>query len=323
MSLDTHVPQFVHNQIQTYRYWYELQPFTAYDPELSTGEETIFAIRNIPADVGSHLAIMSHVAASQTEHVYLRMDGPVAVQSQYTKAFPSGLMPIMNGANDGLRSNTHLALKWNNNTGATVKPAQVNYAGALKRITTADKVLRGLPLDSTDKTLQKKYQIHNQGLRPITINEMLDRVWRRSIITEHVWSWTGTVGTSPTDVPVFTVPSGRVFVLHSLAGSMPSGSVGNMVMVSLDRDTQKNHVEVFVDNAPGLHQPFPMWVTARDSFQIAYQAQTSTDNVALRLAWYEVDITGLLSVVLGQTNPADLKGEERELYDRLRAGVVA
>ncbi len=323
MSLDTSVPQFRHKQIQAYRYWYELQPYTAYDPELATGEETIFQIRNLPADVGEYLAVVSHVAASRAESLYVRIDGPVTAHSQYTQAFPTGLVPTWQGPDDGLRSSTHLALKWNNNTGSTVKPAQLNYAGALKRLTTADKVIRGLPLDSTDRALQKKYQIYKQGLRPVTIPEMLDRLWRRAILTEHVWTWSGTVGTSPTDIPIFTTPKGTVFVLHALAGAMPSSDVGNRVMVSLSRDTQQNHCEVLVDNTPGLHVPWPLWITARDSFQITLQAQSSTDNVHLRLAWYEVEVTDLLSVVLGQTNPADLKGESKELYDRLRAGVVA
>ena len=47
--------------------------------------------------------------------------------------------------------------------------------------------------------------------------------------------------------------------------------------------------------------------------RIVLQAQTATNNVVVRLGWYRVKITGLLSVVLGDTNPSALTGEDRHL----------
>lgn len=323
MSLYPGVPQFVHNHIQNYKYWYEQQPYTAFDAGLVPGEEEIFEIQNLPADVGPKMAIMGNVAASPTANLVVRVEGPVTVQNQSTLSFPSGLVPVMDGPDDGERSTSKIALKWLNNTGAVIDNTQVNYTGALKQLTTADKVMRGLPMDATDLRLQKKYQIYNQGLRPITIDEMKDRIWRRAILDEDFFTAAVNVGTTITYVPQFVVPSGTAFVLHRLAAVIPSASIGNMVSLSITRDTQQNHVEVLLDNAPGLNVPWPLWVTAKDSFQISYVAQAATNNVALRLSWYRVKITGLLSVVLGQTDPTELKGEEKELYDRVRAGVIA
>jgi hypothetical protein len=326
VALYPNVPQFTHDQLQRYRYWYELHPYTAYDAALPPGEETIFEFQNLPSDVPNQLALLTHLGTTNTANISLRVDGPVTSRTENTTAFPSGLLPVMAGNEEGERSTTKMALKWLNNTGATATTVQqVNYAGALKQLTTADKVMRGLTLDATDLALQKKYQIYNQGLRPLTIEEMKDRIWRRAILDNDFLAATVDVGTTSLDIPPYTVPAGTVVVLHTLAVSIPSNAVGNFITLSIDRDTQRGQIQVLLDNAPtpGLLYPWPLWLTVTNSFAVHLIAQTATSGVSIRIGWYRVKITGLLSVVLGQTNPADLTGVEKELYDRLRAGVVA
>ena len=323
MALYPGVNQFTHDVLQTYRYWYEQRPFTAWDPSLAPGEETIFEIQNLAGDVGPQMAVMSHLATVPTTGVTLRVDGPANARSEVTTAFPPNLVPVMAGREEGERSTSKLALKWLNNTGAAVTNAQVNYAAALKQLTTADKVMRGLPLDATDQALQKKFQIYNQGLRPLSLEEMQDRIWRRTILDEDFLTATVTAGPTPVYIPQYTVPKGTVVVLHSLAASIPSGSVGNTITLTIARDTQQHVVEVLLDNAAGLQTIWPLWIAATQSFQVVYQAQTTTDNVSFRLGWYRVKITGLLSVVLGQSDPRELTGVEKDLWEKLRAGVIA
>lgn len=318
------VPQFDKIQIQQYRYGYEQMPYTAFDPDLAVGEETIFEFQDLPRDTNTpYLALVNNLASTQTADLFLRFAGPGVTRTESTLCFPNGLLPVMPTRDNGERSTSKMALKWYNNTGGTVTNAQVNYVGALKELTTADKVLRGLPLSPQDLAYQKKFQIYQQGLRPVTVEETLTRIWRRSIVDEDFFTGVVNVGTTPTAIPRFTVPAGTVFVVHSLAASLPSGSVGNQVIFNLDRDNQNNHLQVFLDNAPGLGVPWPLWITAKNSIRITLQAQTATNNVAIRLGWYRVKITGLLSIVLGETAPDQLTGEERHLYELYRAGVVA
>lgn len=323
MSLYTGVPQFTRDQIQTYRYWYEAQPFTAFDPSLAAGQEEIFEIQNLADDVVDQLAIISHVATNQQATVTLLLEGPTNTRNEYTAAMPPNLLPAMDSIRGGERSTSKIGLSWNNVTAAAVANMQTNYVGALKRLTTADKVMRGLPLNPTDQRLQKKFQIYNQGLRPLSIPEMLDRIWRRAIIDEDFVAIATDAATSTLALPEYRMPAGTVAVLHRLAGSIPAGDIGNQVQLILDRDSQKNHVEVLLDNAPGLQYPWPMWITAQNTFRISYKAQTATNGIAFRLHWYRVKITGLISVILGQSDPTELTGEELQLYERVRAGVIA
>lgn len=324
-SLAAEVGQFEHHQLQTYQDWYEALPYTAYISHLSTSGEPIFTIQNLAKDTGQHesLALLSKVGATRTSDVYLHIDGPHKSRRVYTQSLPSGLTPFMAGSDDGERSASKLGLRWANNTGSTVTDQQANYVGALKRLTTADKVMRGHTLTTSDKHLQKKYQIHNQGLRPLTIREMQDRIWRRAILDEDVFSAVVDVGTSETDIPRFTVPSGQVYIVHSLAASIPSGDVGNRVVLKMDRDSQVDHVQVLLDNAPGMDHPWDMWMSARHDFRIKYMANTSTSSVAIRVGWYRVKVTGLISVVMGQSSVSDLSKEEQSIYEKLLAGVIA
>ena len=318
------VPQFSHKQLQTYRYGYEQMPYTAWDPDLAVGEETIFEFQDLSQDTAvPYLALVNNLAATPTANVFLRLAGPGVPRQEATQCFPSGLAPVMAERDNGERSTSKMALKWFNNTGAVANNQQVNYVGALKALTTADKVLRGLPLTAEDRAYQKKFQIYLQGLRPLTVEETLTRIWRRSIVDEDFFTGVLNVGAAELSIPRFTVPAGTVFVIHSLAASIPSASVGNLVTLSLDRDTQENHMQVLLDNAPGLGTPWPLWITTKNTMRIVLQAQTATNNVVVRLGWYRVKITGLLSVVLGDTNPSALTGEDRHLYELLKAGVVA
>lgn len=325
MSLVSGIPQFTKQQLETYRYFYEVIPYTAYDPDLVPGSETIFSVQNVQDAAPGKLAVVNHYAvAPSNASLTLEVEGAGSsnIENQTSQAFPAGLVPILTSAGDGRRATSKLALKWVNASGAVIPTVQTNYAGALKDLTTADKVLRGLPLNAQDQKYQKKFQIYQQGLRPITIEEMKDRIWRRSIVDEFVTTGSVSATSTATAIPQFTVPAGTVAVLHSLAASIPSADVGNQVTLAIDRDAQENHVEILADNAPGLANPFPLWVTATNSFTLRYSAQTTT-TVTYRLAWYQVKVTGLLSVILGQSNPTELTGEELTLYEKIRAGVVA
>lgn len=323
-ALAAEATQFIHQQIAQYRYWYERLPYTALAGSLPPLQSEIFSIQNVAKDTRRQgLAIVSGFAASPAANLLLQVTGPEKQTNEYTQAFPANLAPIAAGLEDGERSDSKLALTWINNSGAPITNAQANYYGAIKQLTTADRILRGLPLTTEDERLAKKFQLVGQGLHPLSLREMIQQGWLRSVVDEDYLTAVLDVGTTVTAIPPYTPPPGTVLVVHTIAAALPAGSVGNLVQLTIDRDNQDNHLTVLLDNAPGLATPWRPWMTATESLRFSLQAQTATAGVLLRIHWYRVKITGVLSVLIGQSLPEELPPIERDLYDKIRAGVIA
>jgi|GEM_PF-2063476 len=335
MAIASEASAFQANQPTLYRNWYEKLPYTALDQALPPGEENLFLVEELAEHVPDRLAILSDIATTNTNaNVWLRIQGPANTVTQYTAAWPGGLQPVFTAPGDGVRSTSKLGLQWvNNTTAALTSPYQANYAVAVKQLTTADRLVRGLPVPpgSEDADLVTLYQLTQTTVRPMSLTEMLDRIWRRAIVSEEVWTTVTTVGTEVLNPPRISAPAGTVLVLHRIAAAVPSGSVGNLVQLTLDRDGQQGLVTMLLDNAPGLNQPWDVWVTAAKSWQPHLVAATATNNVTVRIEYYRVRLTALLDIIVGNTDIHALRAKPNKTlaeqqvvaqYNQIRAGVV-
>lgn len=315
---------FDHDQMNTYRYWYEKLPYTALDQALPVGPEQLVNIQDVFTDTGgSQYAILSSLAATPQPGVSLQVQGPKTLRSEALAAFPPNLVPVMAGIEDGERSTGLLGLTLMNNSGAALTtPTQVNYCGALKQVTVADKIIRGIPLSSGDQALQKKYQMHGQGLRPNALRHMIDRAFMSQVIDEDVQTAVLNVGNTLIPIGPFQPNPNEILVLHSVAAALPQGSVGNLVSLIVRRDNQLNHLTILLDNAAGLGQPFPFWLTATQTLGFAVTAATATDGVVIRLNWYRLRLSLVLRIMLGLISQDELPHAEADLWNQVKAGVL-
>ena len=328
MSLATQATRFDHAQIAQYRYWYERLPYTAYDPGLAPNATEIVTIQDLAADTqGQQLAVLGQVASTPVSNVSLQAQADALNRTWPTVGWPASLAPVAARPDDGLRATQQLLLSAANATGAALtSPFQVNFSGALKPLSTADRLLRGLPLSARDHELAAKFQLRpGEGLRPLSLAEALDHAFRRAILSEDWQTYTLTAGTAAAALPAITVRAGggEIAVLHSVAASIPSASVGNLVQLTLGRDTQTTHDTLLLDNAAGLGTPWTCWSTALQRWQPSVQAVTATDNVVIRLGWYRVRFTTLLMGLFGLIDPRTADKTTQDLLDRLEAGVLA
>lgn len=329
MALLSGVSTFRQVQEQVYRYGYERMPYTALDPALATGLESLITIQNAGKDTNYQgMAIVSDLAVTPTATVNLVLQGEASSRVLPTLGWNTGLEPALTAPDGGLRSTGKVSLQWQNNTGAALTTAQqLTFHGAVKRLTTADKVVQGLYQQApwwtaTDERLYGQYPQIAQGLRPLSIDEMLTAIFRRAIVDEVVQTWTFDANQAlpAAQFGPYSVDTGYVYVWHSAAASFPSGSVGHGVILTAQRDTTQTLLEVFLDNAT-LQYPWRPWVIAEDSlgWSAAPLGATATNGVTVRLAWYKVQITPLLQAWL---NP-QASGVDPHLADKVMAGVYA
>lgn len=316
--------QFIHSQIQEYRYWYERLPYTALDMALPTGEEDIIRSTNLATATNrTQMAWVSDLATTPTANVAIRtvLDGDRATLP--TVLWPTGLIPIETESHRAYRAFDTLHLSWfNNNAAALTSPVQFNYYGAMKTLTTADKLLYGLTdrLTPEDRQYIKKFAM-TDNLRPLTLHEGLDHVFRRAILQNvEVGATVNAVATPVTWT--FTPRSGELLVWHTLAASIPSGSVGNFITLQVDRDTQEDHLSLLLDNTPGLQQPWHPWMVAVQQIQFAVSATTATSGVVVRFGYYRVKKTRLIQILLGLLHPSEMTAQDRHWQDQLTAGII-
>jgi hypothetical protein len=327
MALATQPTLFDHTQLSTYRYWYEQLPYTAYDGGLSTGATPLVAIQDLTADTqGKQLALLGGIATTPVSNVSLQAQADALNRNWPTVGWPSGLAPIGTRPDDGLRATQQLLLTANNTSGAALtSPFQLSFTGALKQLTTADRILRGLSLSAQDRALAAKFQLGLDGMKPLTIRESLEQAFGRAVLSEDWQTYTLTATSTASPLPALTVDAvGReALVLTSIAASIPTASVGNLVSFTLGRDTQTQHLTVLLDNAAGLDTPWPVWCTALQRFTLSVTAATTTDNVVLRLGWSRVRLTTVLQALFGLLDVASLDRASQDLVEKLQAGVVA
>lgn len=324
MSISNLADAFDHTTILGFRYWYEQHVFTAYDPALPTGTEELFNLSDVLKDTGNQqMALLSGLAVTNTANVSLNMHINRESYTLPTVGFPPGLLGDTDQTYRGLG---RLGVSWANNTGATLStPQQANYYGALKTLTTADKVLYQLPsslLTPTDQEYIKKYNIRGQGLRPLTLTETLAHAFGRAVVQEEIRSYVLNIGTTTQYVGPFETRPDEIIVIRSLSAAPPYGSVGNLMQWSWSRDNQDRYITLLLDNACGLACGWSVWITAKHSFGFTVKAETATNNVPVQIRWWRVRYTTLLRALLGDLPAKSLSKEDQHLLEQVEAGII-
>jgi len=310
-------------QAVPFSYWYEARPYTWLDTALPAGPEALVSLSQVadvardPSMAGPVLAVVSDLAVSPQGGVNLVVqtggtahpEGPGATAAWPvpqaatwpTTAWPSGLAPTMPGPRDGWLTPAQLQLSWQNTTGAALTtPMQTTATIALTPLTAWQQQLIGLPLPPALAALWQRYQAY---LEPWDLRTMLDQVWEGAWIGDGTAAQVVNAGSTPAVLGPFPVTPGTVSVLRDVAVGLPSGSVGNQILLSVFRDSTQPTHSWWADNAAGLATPFRCWITARQRLSLQVTAQTATTGVAVRLRWRVYRLTPVLQALLGLAAP--------------------
>lgn len=316
--------QLIHSQIQESRYWYERLPYTALDMALPTNNEDIIRSTNLATATNKlDMALISEIATTPANNVTVRavIDGDRVTLP--TQMWPGGLIPLETDSHRAYRAFDTLHVSWfNNGTTALTTPVQFNYYGAIKRLTTADKILYGLTNRFTPEDTQyiKKFAM-TDNLRPLTLHEGIDHIFRRAIVQDVEVGYV--INPNATPIPwTFTPRAGELLVWHTLAASIPSGSVGNFITLQVNRDTQEDHLSLLLDNTPGLQQPWRPWMVAIQDMTFQVSAITATTGVVVRFGYYRVKKTRLIQILLGLLHSSEMTAQDRHWQDQLNAGII-
>ncbi len=311
---------FSDSQAQLAKFWYEKVPYTYLNNSLQVGKTVPMVINNLASTTkNSKMAILSDLGVTQSSNVYLTTQSNSKTPMTATTGYPSNLAPVFTDRDSGLRSTNALSLYFLNNTGASVANVQLNYSVGVKNLTVADKVMLNLPLTSPEQHLQQKFEIGNQGLRPLSLSRSLEQTWLSRVVSEEVYAYEQTATTYPTALETTTPGAGEILVLTSIAiGGVP---IGNQVTLTITRDQDNNYVQVLGDNA-NINTPFDCWVPARRNIIANISAVTTTADVTIRLTVLRLSISSVLLSMFGLVNPSTLSKSELNLYEQVLAGVV-
>lgn len=315
--------QFNDTQIGLIRYFYEKLPYTSYYSSLTSGGTTVNQVRDASSanKHGEFMSITSDIAVTQNTGVDILLYGAANNINNSTDAYPPNLSTTMNHKDAGIRSTKSSSITLQNNTGASISGFQVNYCGAGKKLSVADKVLRGLPIqDSFEQMLQNKFRIQGQGLRPLSVSRMLDQVFMSQILDNVSYAQSLSSVTSSVQT-VFNLQAAHntVLVVRSIASQ---ATIGNLVSINIARDNQDNYVSILADNM-SLDNPIPVWIPVMNSLSLTMSAVTTTANVPVYLSVYHIKLSTVIKALFGMLNYNSLSGEDKTLYEQVLAGVIA
>jgi len=237
-----------------------------------------------------------------------------------TLAFPTGLAPILSGPNDGIRDTSKISLSILNSSGSAAANLYCTYLGGVKQLTTAEKVMLGVPLTSEDRRLVAKYHIGEQGFRPFALERSLQTAWYSRIVSQDAYAYVLNASPSLSTFENLSPGPDEIVVLTSLAiGNCPAGNLVNLV---INRDSDLSYVSILGDTL-SLDQPFSTWIPARSNLAFQLTASTSTTGVAIRFTALRIKLSLVLRVLFGELTPTDMSEiGDRELYDQVVAGTV-
>lgn len=300
-------------QAQRARYWYERLPYTFYAEALQAGTTEVFDVRNVDtATDGQKMAIFGNFSAPNTAGINYNL--------RYGRNFQMPLgglpsnTPTMTSEDGGVRSTKELTLNMVNPSGAT-PVMQVNYTGAFKTLTVADKVMLNLPLTEAEQALAGS--LPNDGSTPYSIRSNLDRVWRSQIISEEVYSYVQNVGTSSFTLQTETADPDEILVLTKLGAN---ATVGNQVSININRDNDENYVSVLADNMT-VDNPFDIWVPATSKLVFQVQAVTPQNNVPVWYSILRLRYSDTLKAMFGKLIPKN--ATQQRIIKQVEAGVIA
>lgn len=300
--------------------FYEKLPYTALYTTLQQANSVVTQISDVfKASNNQGMAIVSDLAATQEESVDILLYQESNSRQISSEAMPPSLAPIMNKSMDsGMRATKKIGVTVANNTGATPSNYQVNFMGSVKRLTVADKVLRGLPLSSYEQGLAKKFQIGNQGTQPPSLTRSMQRAFYGQILDEYAYGWRESANASVLPITNEVPDAGEILVITSLAASAP---VGNQVTLTLERDNDNGYVSILADNM-SLSQPFDVWIPVQRHYTLSLSSIVSTASVPIRMTVLRIKLSTILQAMFGLLDVSELKGEELTLYEKIISGKV-
>ncbi len=311
--------QFSTAQLGYAVYGFEKLPYTSLTAQVPTGESLVFSVNQIDSHTNHQkLAILSDLAVTQASGLRLAVAHQSDNQQFSTAAFPGGLAPLLTHPDAGFRSTQALGLSLQNNNAATLDNVQVNYAVAVRRMTVAEKLLRGVPLTHEESDLAAKYLQGGIGVHPHALSQTLERVFLGRVVDERLVSLTSDVSSTPTTVLSLSPASSEILIVRSVASNAP---VGNLVTVSITADDREGYCQVLADNM-SLEQPFSSWIVASNNLYVQLSSVTSTNSVPLQMSILRVRVSLLIQALLGLVNRLELSGRDLEVYDKVRAGAM-
>lgn len=312
---------FDSSQVRNAIYWYEKVPYTYYSVSLPIANSELFSINDVlKADLTvPKLAVMSSLATTVSPGLDVLLYQQHNSRQLSTSSFPPSLGPILSDPNRGMRSTGRLGVSVANNSGAVYANYQANWVGSVKRMSTSEKLLFGVPLTATDQQLQAQYQLGQVGTFPMPVSRSLDIAFEGQILSDDPYGWTFDAPTSGAAITNEIPVANQILVITSIAaGGVP---VGNQVTLNLSRDTNENYMQILADNM-SLSQPFPCWIPVRHNFSLTASAMTATNNVSVRLGVLSIRLTPLIRAMFGELNAAELRGSDKVLFDQVSAGVI-
>ena len=298
--------------------WYEKLPYTFLGPIGLVTTTPIFQVLNVgTVSNKTKMAIVSDLAPDAVTNLNLNINTENNNRALVTSAFPGSLTPVLKRTGSGFRSTGSISLSPQNLTGAAIASYAVNYSAAVKRLTTADKILRGLALTPRDQILASRYQIGDTGFRPLDLEDVIDRAFMSQIIEEDVITVT-TSATAQQQIPVTNLLTRQDEILVITSIGM-SAAAGNGVTLNIDRDSNLGYVSVLADNM-SLTTLFDTWIPVKQQMNVYITATTTTSAIVymtvLRLRFSKV-VQYLFGTITGALTPQD-----QQLIDEIEAGVL-
>lgn len=314
------MPNFTKQQVLSARYWYEKIPYTYFTSSLATGSTPLYVVTDIAkTDSVAKMAILQNLSTSATtsENLSIIATHGSSRDNILPYTFPTFPQPVLSGEDEGMKSIHRAELSLVNNTGAAIDNLQMNYSVAIKRLNIAEKIFYGIGLTQEEQDLAGKLHLSvGGGMRPLAISEFLKRAFWGHVLDTKTY----TLAVSSSDGPILSLTPGRdeLFVVTSIASN---ATVGNQVLLTMNRDQDLNYVQVLADNMD-LDHPLDMWMPFTSRMDLSISAQTQTSNVPVRLTVQIIQKSVVIRTLLGEISLGNLSGEDLNLYNQVRTGVA-
>jgi hypothetical protein len=300
-------------------YYYERLPYTVLLDTLPTGPTSVLDISDLGATTPNHMAILNNIAVTNASQVQLTISAMSESTVLAAAAASPNLQSMLTKEYEGYRTTKRLSVSIGNSSGATISNFQLNYMAATKRLTTADRLLRGLPLSAKDAAYIKKFDLYDQGYREMSIPMLLERVFYSQIIDQPTYSFELASTTAQQSVLNVAPKRDEILVLTRLA---TEASLGTQTTLSINRDGDSNYVSVFADNAT-ISQPLDVWVPCVNHMTLYLTATTPSASVPISASFLRIKQTELIKALFGLRTAQELPARDRVLYEEMEAGVMA
>ncbi len=296
------------------RFGYERLPYTFYTAALQPGSTTVFNIINLAqATQNKAIAILGNFAATNAAAISYFLHTQRNIQSPLA-GLPN-LAPIMNaGPDSGVRSLTALELTLLNAT-ATTPMIQVNYTGAVKRMTIADKVLQNAVLTPQEAQIAEQLGLKSGASVP-SIQSVIDNAWLSQVRGELPYSYVTNVTAGETTLATVTAGNDELIVLTKIGAAAP---VGNQVTINITRDGDENYASILADNM-SVTAPFDVWLPAQTRLVFRISAVTATASVPVWFTVLRIRYSDVLRALAGTLVPST--AAQQSLVSRVEAGVL-